>query len=43
MVRKSIGISLDVEIIEAIKKRSAKRHEALSRTIEEILRKGLRL
>lgn len=42
-MRKALTLSLDVEVLEALKKRSEKKHLSQSRIVEGILRKVLRL
>jgi hypothetical protein len=42
-MRKPISIAIDEKVLEVIKNRAGKKHQSLSRTIEEILREKLRL
>jgi hypothetical protein len=42
-MRKPLTITLEEDVLDALKKRSTKKHLPISRTAEEILRKALRL
>lgn len=42
-MKKVISISIDEEVLDVIKKKATKKHETVSRRIEETLRKALRL
>ncbi|MFH0748404.1 MAG: hypothetical protein V1915_00555 [Candidatus Bathyarchaeota archaeon] len=42
-MRKSVSFSLDMKILEALKKRADRHHLSQSRELENILRKALRI
>ena len=42
-MRKSLTTSLDIEVLDALKKRAEKHHLSTSRELEQVLRKVLRL
>ena len=42
-MRKQVSLSLDEEVIEKMKKRANKKNRSLSREVETMLKKGLRI